>query len=40
MKFLMLVCVESDQFEADEAPDAADTDVGGHRGEREFPLAR
>jgi len=27
MKFLMLVCVESDQVEADEVPDAADTDV-------------
>ena len=37
MKFLMLVCVESDQFEADEAPDAVDTDVADTEESESFP---
>jgi hypothetical protein len=37
MKFLMLVCVESDQIEADEAPDAADTDVADTEESGSFP---
>ena len=37
MKFLMLVCVESDQFETDEAPDAADTDGADTEDDESFP---
>ena len=37
MKFLMLVCVESDQSEADEAPDAADTNVADAEESGSFP---
>ena len=37
MKFLMLVCVESDQFEADEAPDAADTEIADTEESGSFP---
>ena len=37
MKFLMLVCVESDQSETDEAPDAADTDVADTEESESFP---
>ena len=39
MKFLMLVCVEEDRFENEAAAEAG-RGRGGHRGQREFSLAR
>ena len=40
MKFLMLVCVEEDRFENEEARGGRGAGHGGHRGQRELSVAR